>query len=79
MPDRTPRGVPLPHLRAWRERAALAQAELAEAAGVSRPTVARAETGHHVVAWPNIRKLAAALGVTADQLVTTAPRQEGRP
>lgn len=61
------RGRALPHLRAWRMRRALSQAELAEAAGVVRGTVARAERGG-VVSFPNIRQLADALYITVDQL-----------
>ena len=61
------RGRPLPHLRAWRIRRALSQPELADAAGVVRGTVARAERGG-VVSFPNIRQLAAALQMSVEQL-----------
>ena len=61
------RGRPLPHLREWRIRRALSQAELADAAGVVRGTVARAERGG-AVSFPNIRQLAAALHLTVEQL-----------
>jgi DNA-binding XRE family transcriptional regulator len=70
---RTPRGVTIPHLRAWREHAALSQVELAARAGLSRPTITRAETGQHVIEWPNIRKIAEVLGITVQQL------REGEP
>ena len=61
------RGRPLPHLRAWRIRRALSQGELADATGVARGTIARAERGG-TVSFPNIRQLAAALNITVEQL-----------
>lgn len=61
------RGRPLPHLRAWRIRRAFSQGELANAAGVARGTIARAERGG-AVSFPNIRHLAAALNVSVEQL-----------
>lgn len=61
------RGVAVPYLRAWRLRATLKQEELAERAGVSRPTVQRGERVE-TLSIDNIRKLAAALGITVEQL-----------
>lgn len=60
-------GVPLPRLAEWRGRKLMTQGELAEAAGVSPITVARAERGSRV-SYAVVRKLAAALGVPADDL-----------
>lgn len=71
MAERT-RGVPIPHLRAWRQAKYLSQLELGERAGLSRITITRAERGESI-GFPNIRKLAAALGVTPDDLVHSDP------
>lgn len=64
------RGRPLPHLQQWREHAAYSQKELAALSGVSRPTLVRAEgdPARAVVSYASIRKLAAALGITVQQL-----------
>ena len=61
------RGLALPHLEAWRIRRAMNISELAEKASVSRGTVTNAENGR-IVGFPNMRKLAAALGITVEQL-----------
>lgn len=70
------RGYALPFLRAYRRRAMLTQNELIEKSGVSRTTVVRAERGDESLSIANIRKLAEALGVTADQLVYEDPDAE---
>ena len=70
MPGR--RGLPLPYLGAWRLSQAITQGELAAAAGIARGTVARAEAGEPI-ALANVRKLAAALGITVQQLLTEDP------
>lgn len=58
----------LPKLKETRERRALSQMELALAAGVSRPTIARIETG--ASAYPSTaRKLATTLRVRPDVLM----------
>jgi transcriptional regulator with XRE-family HTH domain len=67
-----PRGLPLPHLEAWRLSQALTQGELAEAAGLARNTIVRAEAGGSI-ALGNVRKLAAALGISVQQLLTQDP------
>ena len=67
------RGRPLPHLRAWRMHKLLAQGELAEVSGLARATITRAEQGNMIVSFANIRKLAAALGISADDLLRRAP------
>jgi transcriptional regulator with XRE-family HTH domain len=61
------RGVVLPRLREWRVKRLLTQDELARAAGVTRGTIIRAEKGE-IVGYANVRKLAEALKVDADQL-----------
>jgi len=69
-------GIEVPHLQAWRLRRLMKQGELAAAAGVSRFTVQRAERGERV-SITNVRKLAQALGVTADQLRYVDPEAKG--
>lgn len=71
------RGKPLPYLKAWRIEKLMGQAELARAAGVTKGTVARAERGDEVVSFANIRKIAAALGVSTDDLLNNDPGSEG--
>lgn len=67
-------GVEILHLRAWRVRKLVKQGDLAKAAGVSRFTMQRAERGERI-SFDNVRKLAAALGITPDQLRYQAPRE----
>jgi DNA-binding Xre family transcriptional regulator len=64
---------PLPHLKAWRMHKLMAQIELAERSGLAKSTLARAERGDEVVSFANIRTLAEALGVSADDLLNRAP------
>lgn len=65
-------GVVLPHIRVWRMSRALTQLELAKAAGVSRATVVRAESGG-TISMENIRKIAGVLGVSAEDLIYRTP------
>ncbi len=74
----TDRGVPVPYLREWRLRVLLKQEELAETAGVSRPTILRGERGE-TLSIDNIRKIAVALNITVDQLRFELPEVAGRP
>jgi transcriptional regulator with XRE-family HTH domain len=67
------RGRPLPHLKAWRMNKLMAQNELAERSGLAKSTLARAERGDEVVNFANIRKLAEALGISAEELLSPAP------
>jgi transcriptional regulator with XRE-family HTH domain len=60
-------GLMLPKLKHMRMRKAMTQLELAKLAGVARATVNRAERGE-IVSFANVRKLAAALGVSVEQL-----------
>lgn len=66
------RGVLVPYLKAWRVRATLKQDELATRAGVSRPTIQRGERGE-TLSVDNVRKLAAALRITVEELRFTNP------
>ena len=72
------RGVPLPYLREWRLWVLLKQEELAEKAGVSRPTIQRGERGE-TLSIDNIRKLAAALNITVEQMRFERPEGAGGP
>ena len=63
------RSIPLPGLRAARQKAGLTQSELAELAGVARGTVHRLETLERGGYPRTLRKLATALGVAPAQLV----------
>jgi transcriptional regulator with XRE-family HTH domain len=63
------RSIPLPVLRAARQKAGLTQSELAELAGVARGTVHRLETLERGGYPRTLRKLATALGVTPAHLV----------
>jgi transcriptional regulator with XRE-family HTH domain len=62
------RGVVVPYLERLRKRRALTQQDLAQAAGVSRGTVNRAEQGL-AIDVAVVRKVAAALGVAPAQLM----------
>jgi transcriptional regulator with XRE-family HTH domain len=70
--DKDQRGLVVPHLEAWRLDQALTQRELAAKAGVGRSTIMNAESGKPV-SLPNVRKIAAALGISVHQLVRERP------
>lgn len=57
-------------LRKLRKRRAMSQDELAEASGVGRATISRAERGESDSHGKTIRALAAALGVPVEDLMT---------
>ena len=67
------RGKALPYLKAWRMHKLMGQAELARVAGVTKGTMARAERGDEVVSFANIRKIAEALGISTDDLLSKDP------
>ena len=60
-------------LRARRLHAGRTQAELAAAAGVSRVTLSRLESGQQEASVTTLRALAAALGLDVGELLTGAP------
>lgn len=64
--------VKLPRLRALREAAFMTQVELAEKAGISEGSIKRLEKGQTGVRFSTIRKLAAALGATPEELTRPA-------
>ncbi len=59
----------VPRLRDIRERRLLTQAELADLAGLQRVTINRLESGATAARISTVRKLAAALGVDAAELM----------
>lgn len=63
-------GVVVPSLQTWRLKRLKTQKELAEAAHVSRATVANAERGSRI-AYASAEKLAIALDTTVDALQET--------
>jgi transcriptional regulator with XRE-family HTH domain len=69
------RGRPLPYLKAWRMQKLMGQRELADQSGLARATIARAERGDEIVNFANIRKLAQALGISADDLLHQNPEE----
>ncbi len=62
----------LPHLRAWRLHGLLTQDKLAEASGVGKATVVRAE-GNGLVNALTAARIARALNITLKQLEMTEP------
>ena len=62
------------NLHRLRELRALSQRELAALAGLSVTTVNRIETGQHKPMPRTVRKLAEALGVTPEELLTEQPK-----
>lgn len=63
----------LPYLRAWRTRAYLSQARLAEKAGVAEDTVKSIERGRERAQCTTLHALAEALEITPQQLVEGPP------
>jgi transcriptional regulator with XRE-family HTH domain len=66
--------VAVPHLRAWREHRLLTRAQLADKSGVSEAGIEKLESGRAAGArFTTVVKLAQALGVTTETLLTTSP------
>lgn len=63
----------IPHLRAVRESKGIRQDQLAQMAGVRQATISRLENGMHQAMASTVRKLAAALEVTPDDLTQHPP------
>lgn len=57
-------------LRELRLEKGLTQSELSEISDVPRICIARYETGEHQPGMSNAKKLASALGVTVDELIS---------
>lgn len=66
------RGAQVLHLRQWRRYSLLTQSDLAEKAGVTKGTIIRVEAGGFMN-YANIKALAAALGITPQQLLAGPP------
>jgi transcriptional regulator with XRE-family HTH domain len=66
------RGLNIPQLAAWRLDRVMTQQELADAAGIGRNTISRAESGD-AVSLANVHKLAQALRITTGDLLHTSP------
>ncbi len=66
------RGIAVPRLHAWRSRRLLTTYELADKADVARATVVCGERGG-ALSIDNIRKIAAALGISPEQLADGPP------
>lgn len=62
-------GADVMRLKEWRKRRVMTQQELAEKAGVSKATIVKAEAGAIHPHPSTLRKLAAALGVEAAELL----------
>ena len=65
----TNRGIPLPGLRAARQRLGLTQRQLASRAGMGRGTICKLENLSRGAYPQSLQKLSAALGVTPAELV----------
>ncbi len=61
----------VPGLRQIREDRFLSQKDVAELTGLARSTIAEIETGKRPARFSTIKKLATALGVTPNDLVTS--------
>ena len=57
------------HLRAFRESRGLFQEQLAEAAGTTKTTIYRLETGRKQPSWVMAVSLAAALGISVERFL----------
>lgn len=58
----------MPMARAWREHLGLTQAEVAERADMTQAALSQIESGQHKPRKATLTKLAAALGITVEQL-----------
>lgn len=74
-PDRT-LGTRVPRLREWRRRRYLSKEELAAASGVSWFTIWRAESNRGGVRNSSLKKLAAALDVSIEDLIDPADSRQ---
>lgn len=57
-------------LRAWRLRKVMTQEELAQRSGVAEATISRLESGAQEARISTVRKLAEALGISPQELIT---------
>lgn len=73
---RQTRGIALPYLGAWRLAAFLTQRGLSQRAGVSQSSIAQLETGVHTARVATVGRLAAALGISREDLAHRDPAKE---
>jgi transcriptional regulator with XRE-family HTH domain len=62
----------------WRKSKWLTQEELGDLVGVSITTISSWELGAKQPRFKNLRALAAALGITPDQIILVEPKKEDR-
>ncbi len=72
------KGIPLPHLRTWREWVGINQDELGKRSGVSAVSISRIENGG-IARFGTVQKLADGLGINKEQLMHSEPTKEKRP
>ncbi|MGZ6387727.1 MAG: helix-turn-helix domain-containing protein [Ktedonobacterales bacterium] len=70
-------GRPIPYLRAWRDAKLVTAGELATKTGKSRAAISRIEHGGGAL-YPTIKDIAAALGISTDELLHTNPEKRKR-
>lgn len=63
-------------IKSWRTREGLSQSDAAEKIGVKQPTISAWESGSLLPDAKNIRKIAQAIGMSADDLLADAPPDE---
>jgi DNA-binding XRE family transcriptional regulator len=68
-----PTRMPVPFLHAWRLRRGFSQQELAELAGMSKTTIVNLERAKGGANFVSIRKLAAALAISREELLFHDP------
>jgi transcriptional regulator with XRE-family HTH domain len=61
------------NVKAWREQRGLSQQSLSAGAGITRPYLARVETGVQTVSVDNLEKLAKALSIDIVELLKPEP------
>jgi len=74
-PHTATRGIPLPHLAAWRRHNGISQRNLAAVSHVSYASIARLETGRVGARPDTIGKLADALTLTRVDLINSDPEE----
>jgi transcriptional regulator with XRE-family HTH domain len=71
-----PARMPVPFLHAWRLRRGYSQQELAERAGMSKTTIVNLEGAKGRANFVSIRKLAAALDISREELLFRDPEAQ---
>jgi transcriptional regulator with XRE-family HTH domain len=68
------RGTALPYLRLWRKAKGYSVRELGELSGVQYSQISRIENANQHVTPQTIKKLADALSITREELITQEPK-----